>query len=164
MNNDLPQHIIKELFTYQDGHLMWKVKRNGTNGIGSIAGCIDPQNYVVICVERKYRKAHRLIYIFHFGAIPEGFEIDHIDTIRHNNKIENLRLANHSQNQQNGRKYKNNTSGHKGVFFYPPNKWRARIGVNGKYKSLGLYQNFDAACIAYQNASRQFHNQFSNLN
>ncbi|MGU3904773.1 HNH endonuclease [Escherichia coli] len=53
-----------------------------------------------------------------YGDIPEGMEIDHINGIRHDNRIENLRLVKKSANQRNRIKLsKNNSSGISGVYF-----------------------------------------------
>lgn len=45
-------------------------------------------------LERRYKKffVHRLVWVAFNGSIPEGLEVDHIDRVRHNNRLENLRL------------------------------------------------------------------------
>jgi hypothetical protein len=158
----MKKESLNTIFDYNDGQLFWKVERNGTKGIGSLAGCLDRNGYVVVCFDGKPRKAHRIIYTMHFGEIPEGKEIDHENLIRTDNRIENLRIANHGQNQQNGKKYKNNTSGFKGVYYYPPDRWRARISVNNKDICLGFYSTKEEAASAYQEGANRLHKQFAN--
>jgi 23S rRNA G2069 N7-methylase RlmK/C1962 C5-methylase RlmI len=97
----------------------------------------------------------------HNGAI-DGF-IDHIDGNKTNNKIENLRLANNSQNLLNGKKPKNNKSGVKGVCFDKANnKWLAYGRLDGKTKFLGRFIDKSEA----EKIVRQFridnHGQFMN--
>ena len=48
--------------------------------------------------KRLWRRGHRLIYETHIGKIKNGYEIDHIDGNKHNNKIDNLRLVTRSEN------------------------------------------------------------------
>jgi hypothetical protein len=43
---------------------------------------------------------HRLIYADAYGEIPKGLEIDHINGIRDDNRIENLQAVSHKQNVQ----------------------------------------------------------------
>lgn len=50
--------------------------------------------------KRKFFTIHRLVYEAFNGSIPKGFEIDHIDGIRDNNRLENLRLLTHKENNQ----------------------------------------------------------------
>lgn len=49
---------------------------------------------------------HRIVYLSKYGAIPDGFEIDHIDRDTHNNKISNLRAVSREDNMKNRRGYK----------------------------------------------------------
>lgn len=48
--------------------------------------------------QRLWRRGHRLIYETFVGKIKSGFEIDHIDGDKHNNKLNNLRAVTRSQN------------------------------------------------------------------
>ena len=50
--------------------------------------------------KRYWERVHRIIYKTLVGDIPDGYEIDHIDDIRHHNNIDNLRLFTHSQNMK----------------------------------------------------------------
>lgn len=87
---------------------------------------------------------HRLI-----NQTPEGFETDHIDRNKLNNKRSNLRTATRSINSQNRGMFKNNTSGYKGVYFIKKkNKWEARKMIGGKPCFIG--SNFDSAEEAAQ--------------
>ena len=43
---------------------------------------------------------HRCVWTWFNGDIPDGYEINHIDSNRSNNRIENLEVVNHSQNMQ----------------------------------------------------------------
>ena len=57
---------------------------------------------------------HRIVWELHFGPIPEGRVIDHIDRDKSNNRIENLRCTSQSSNMTN--QPQRNSSGHKGVY------------------------------------------------
>lgn len=64
----------------------------------------------------KYILTHRLVWEAFFGEIPEGYEIDHINTIRDDNRLSNLRITSHKANCNNPASLKNysrgNTTGH----------------------------------------------------
>lgn len=70
---------------------------------------------------------HRIIWELHFGPIPEGKVIDHIDRDKSNNRIENLRCTSQSSNMTN--QPQRNNSGHKGVY---------QNQTNGKYQVRSL--------------------------
>lgn len=59
--------------------------------------------YVDLCKNCKYERflVHRLVYEAFYGKIPAGMEIDHIDTNRQNNSVENLRCVTHKENKNN---------------------------------------------------------------
>lgn len=81
--------------------------------------------------------------------VPKGFEIDHIDMDRLNNRRSNLRICTHQQNQINQGLQSNNTSGVAGVRFVKrKNKFQARIKVSGHTIHLGYYTCFDDAVKA----------------
>lgn len=97
-------------------------------------------------------------------SIPAGYEIDHINGDRANNKRENLRLATRSQNAANTRNYKG-LSPYKGVsWFAPRGYWRATIRLNGKQRTLGYYDTEEKAARAHDAKARELHGAFAWLN
>jgi hypothetical protein len=96
-----------------------------------------------------------------FGE-PDDMEIDHINTNPLDNRRENLRIATHRQNCKNKNKYKNNTSGFKGVSFdKKEQKFRARISIDGKRKFLGYFATAEAAHEEYKRAAVKYHGEFA---
>jgi hypothetical protein len=145
--------LLKNTFYYKDGSL-YRIKT------GKIAGTVRKDGYVQIKLNYKFYLAHRLIYLFHFNELPKF--IDHIDGNPQNNRIENLREVNKSQNGQNAKKWKNNTSGVKGVDFVKKrNKWRVRIQFNGVAKHIGLFDDLELAELASQEARDKYHGQYA---
>lgn len=95
---------------------------------------------------------------------PSGFEIDHINNIKLDNRKKNLRICSHLENQRN-LPLSRNKSGYRGVSWYKPtNKWRATIKVDKKFKHLGLFINIIDAAKAYDNAAKIYHGSFARLN
>jgi len=66
-----------------------------------------------------------------------------------NNKIENLRVVNHSQNVRNQKKRKNCTSKYVGIS-HSKYSWKARITIDGKTLNLGSYDTEEEAVEAYK--------------
>ena len=91
----------------------------------------------------KFYKAHRIAWALHYGYFPEN-DIDHINGIRDDNRIENLRDVTRSDNMMNAKKYSRNTSGKSGVSFNG-NMWRVQTKVNGIWHRAS-FANFDDAC------------------
>ena len=120
------QEEIKSLFRYKDGHLYWLEKGNGRKKDLSV-GSKGTRGYIGVEVNHKPFRVHRLVWTMFNGEIPKDMEIDHINRITNDNRIENLRLVSHQQNMKNQNKRKNNTSGLTGVRFYR-NKWCVEIG------------------------------------
>lgn len=93
-----------------------------------------------------------------------NMEIDHIDGNGINNQKSKLRICEHKENSRNRKTQKTyNTPGYKGVSFHN-NKWRARIGVNGKEILLGQFNNIEDAVSAYDLAAKQYFGEFANTN
>lgn len=124
---------------------------------GKECGNIDFQGYRAIKINGKTFKAHRLAWLHYYGEWPKG-QIDHINRVRDDNRIENLRDVTRSQNQQNVSIRRTNTSGAKGVYFFKgTGKWHARICVNGKQKHLGFFNDLRLAASAYSEAAAKYH-------
>ncbi|QGH77011.1 homing endonuclease [Escherichia phage BEK26] len=138
-----------DIFYIEDDKLFNKVDRGARAMAGKEAGCLHKNSgYVVVRVDDKLLKAHRIIYEMRHGAIPEGMEVDHIDHNRSNNSDSNHRLVTHKENTQNVTRRKTNNSGCTGVYWYESrSKWWSFIGTGKGRKSLGYYSDwFDAVC------------------
>ena len=157
---------IRELLSYDPttGGFTWKVNRTGKAIAGSRAGSNNGQGYLCISIDGVIYKAHRLAYAIHHGAMPpSGIEVDHIDGDRLNNRIENLRLATHTENARNRQNLsKRNSSGSTGVCWHiRARKWFARIKVNGRYIHLGLFTNKQDAIAARRIAEAKHFGEFA---
>jgi hypothetical protein len=98
------------------------------------------------------------------GKPPKGSYCDHISLDKCDNRRSNLRFATHSQSNCNKFTYKNNTTGVKGVDFRrAENKFRARIQVNKRSITLGLFDSVREAAIAYAEAAKKLHRQFARI-
>lgn len=146
------QKRLHELFKYVDGELI----RNG-----KIAGSVNKRGYKCICVDYKIYKAHRLVFLYHYGYLPE--QIDHIDGNKANNNIANLRATSHSENMMNRGMLSNNTSGSKGVFWDKSSgKWRVAVRANKKLLSFGRYKDKEFAELVAVMAREKYHHTFAN--
>ena len=86
---------------------------------------------------------------------------DHRNLNKLDNRRENLRIATHSGNILNTPRRKDNTSGAKGVYFFPErNNWYARVHVNGKMKFLGYFPTKEDAIAARVAAAREHYGEF----
>ena len=148
----LSKEELLKIFDYKDGEIYRKPEKAGT---------IDGGGYVQTGIKGKYFKNHRLIFMMHFGYVPET--IDHIDGNKLNNKIENLRPASKSENQYNKKFQSNNTSGVKGVTWRKDiKKWRAKITVDGKHINIGNFDNVELAEKEIKKVRLELHKCFSN--
>ncbi|WP_054442372.1 HNH endonuclease signature motif containing protein, partial [Enterobacter cloacae] len=109
------QSTLKELLSYDEktGVFTWIKKRQNVV-VGRVAGHIDRLGYERITISGKIYLSHRLAWLYVHGYLPEK-EIDHINRIRNDNRIANLREATSQLNSLNTGMYKNNTSGSKGI-------------------------------------------------
>ena len=155
-------HFTKEhlqsLFDYRDGNLFWK-KTKGRLKAGSLAGT-KSHHYWQTCIDYVIYRNHRLVWIFHHGYSP--FSVDHINGDTFDNRIENLRECTASQNQQNKKFQKSNTSGIKGVgWCKQKQKWRARLLVDGKEFHIGFFDNIKDAEIEISQKRKILHGVFA---
>lgn len=137
--SNLTAERLRELLNYdpETGIFTWHAIRVGC-GVGKVAGCIDKgAKYIVIKIDRRLYRGHRLAYLWMTGAWP-AYTIDHRDRDRSNNKWNNLRKATRKQNQENLPIDPRNKSGHRGVHWCKTDEiWCASIGHHGKKYALG---------------------------
>ena len=145
----LEQSLLKEIFEYKDGDLIRKDK---------VAGCLHKTGYRQIKVNNVIYPAHRLVWVYHNGFIDENMQIDHINGIKNDNRIENLRLVTAQQNCFNRSRL--NAKGY--TWNKDVKKWQSSIFVDGKMKYLGLYANEQDARNVYL-ANCNLHHQGINL-
>lgn len=164
MNKELTQESIRELFNYRnDGKLIRKISVSRNTKVGDIVGSEQSRGYYRVRVNYKHYLLHRLIFLYHHGYLPET--IDHIDGDTSNNSVENLRESTKSQNQMNRRKHDNNCSSiFKGVHKIQNKKWKARIQIDNKRISLGIFKTEIGAALAYNEAAKKYYGKYAKIN
>lgn len=105
--------------------------------------------------------AHRVAWAIVKGDWPVG-EIDHINGIRDDNRLVNLRDCKHSENMMNGIIRSNNKSGFKGVSWDEESaKWKAQIYAEKRKINLGRFTCAKEAHEAYCIAAFKYHGEFA---
>lgn len=157
--------LINKYFYYntEDGHLYNKVTRSSKAKIGGRAGSLHKSTgYIDLKLNNKRYREHRLIFLMHHGYLPEF--VDHINNIRDDNRIENLRAATRGQNNRNSSLRADNTTGFKGVSAHKASsKFEARINTSGLSKYLGLFNTAEEAHEAYKKAAEELFGDFANF-
>jgi len=159
----LTQEKLKEILSYDasTGLFTWKERLNlgGEKKFysGKIAGWVNSKGYIGIRIDGKHFKAHRLAWLYVYGYFPEH-QVDHINQIRDDNRLINLREASQSCNMQNQRISSNNKSGITGVSWCNRSgKWRSRITKNNKLIYLGEFSTLlKAAKARYEGELKYF--------
>lgn len=161
----LTQQRLKELLHYDPltGIFTRRISLSNRAPVGSVAGSLNNSDgYLYITVDAKREAAHRLAWLYVYGMWPTGL-IDHKDTIRHHNWIDNLREADKSTNGANRGLNKNNTSGFMGVTKFRGN-YLAKIKVNRKSIHLGVFLEAIEAAKAYDLAAVKYFGEYAVTN
>jgi hypothetical protein len=158
MNTD----ALKSLLRYEpDTGLIYWVVKGGGKIKKKPAGTKLHSGYLGICIGSKRWQAHRIAWALHHGAWPKD-QIDHINGVKTDNRICNLREATNSQNGKNLGLSKANTSGFKGVSFEKyTGKWKAFIRVDGKMISLGRFADIEKAIAERKAAEQHYFNKWN---
>ena len=137
------------------GVFTWKVDRGRNKTKGKRAGGLGNHGYWQINLWGRLALAHRLAWAMHHWEDPGDLQIDHINRVRTDNRIVNLRLVERSANQRNRGLQKNNTSGFTGVCWnHRRNAWEAKVTLGGKLNHLGYYSTPEAAASSLTNFKR----------
>lgn len=145
-------------YDHASGVLTWRPGYSRAKVGGEAAGWVSAFGYVLVKIGGGRYMAHRLAWLLHHGQWPTG-QIDHINGVKTDNRIENLRDVDASTNQQNRRRATAAArSGTLGVARADARqKWRAQIHVGGKQVFLGHFESAESAHAAYLSAKRQLH-------
>jgi hypothetical protein len=110
-------------------------------------------------------KVHRLVAQQFIPNPNNKPTVDHIDGIKTNNKVENLRWATHHEQLGNTSKQLNRTSKYKGVAWHKKfSRWVAYIKIGQKLKHLGGFTNEEEAGLAYNMKATEHFGEFAKLN
>lgn len=167
------QEYLRQCFEYdpQTGVLRWRARplehfkreRDQAAWNAKFAGHIANTMHVrtgyqrvSVCGGR--RAAHRVIWKMAYNEEPE--EIDHINRVRDDNRLVNLRAATVSQNRSNTPKRVSNKSGLKGVHACN-GRWRAMIRQHGQGHHIGMFDTAEEAHAAYCDEARRRFGSFA---
>lgn len=147
---------LRSLLDYdpETGIFTWKPRAGAhrswnTKYANKPAGSKNNYGYLTTAIDGKTYTLHRLAWLFVHDGMPT-VDIDHINRVKSDNRIANLRPATDSENLANARIYSNNTSGFKGVSWCKrAKKWKAHIRKNGHLYYLGSFDNAEDASGAY---------------
>ena len=143
-----------------DKNIRAKLEYNPETGVITWAGSKravghnDGRGYLISNIFGRWLKVHRIAWFLHYGAWPKQ-TIDHINRIKDDNRISNLRDVSHFVNTQNR---SDNKSGVVGVYWdATKEKWRAKIRKDGKMIGLGYFDDIDVAAKVRRDAEVLYH-------
>lgn len=158
---DLTVSRLHELLEYdpETGKFKHRRMRPGVKHPNRMAGCFSRAlGYVLIRLDRRLYYAHRLAWLYTHGSWPSD-EIDHINGVKTDNRIANLRQADRCLNAQNIRVApRSNALGFLGVRFNSiTDMYISSIELNGRDIQLGSFASPEEAHAAYLTAKRLLH-------
>ncbi len=128
---------------------------------GQPTGAKHSAGYTQLSIDGKLYRAHRVAWLYVTGRWPTEL-IDHINGVKDDNRLSNLREATESQNHHNARVRRHNRIGLKGVQQVGSRSFSARITVAGKFRYIGTFSSPEAAHMAYCNAATRHFGSFAN--
>lgn len=158
---ELRYEEVAKLFTYdrESGVLYWRIRDRNTIRHKYVAGSSKgtKDGYSHVRFMGKVHPTHRIIMMLCFGHIPENAEIDHINHVRNDNRLVNLRFVTASGNRRNQSVSSKSTTGVTGVYFNKRlQKYAAQIKVDGAVHYLGLHDTLEEAAAARAEANLKF--------
>lgn len=161
IKSTLTAERLRELLHYdsETGVFTNRVSRSPKAQAGMVAGSQDQNGYLLIRIDWKLHRAHRLAWLYVYGEWPKGL-LDHRNRIKSDNRITNLRPADKVLNGQNrAAAQSNNETGFLGVCRHFDGHFRAVIQHDGRQRHIGLYDTPEEAHAAYLEAKRRLHSE-----
>lgn len=154
---------LRELLHYdpETGVFTWLRGRNCNAMAGDVAGTVNPKGYVVIFIDRRPYRAHRLAYLYMMNRWPPD-EVDHRNGERADNRWTNLRPATRAENARNRRMRSTKAVPFKGVSWsIRDRRFFATIRVNGKQVFLPYRRTAEEAHADYVAAAIKHFGEFA---
>ena len=155
------------MMTYEEAHALFrydpdtgiitnKVSRIGTSNIGKEAGNARADGYRHVKLDGSRYLSHRVAWLMRYGVWPIG-DVDHINGVRLDNRIANLRDVDKGENARNAKQRSDNKSNVTGVYWCNTwGKWKAQINHNKKSYLLGTFDDWFEAVCARKSAEVRF--------
>ena len=142
---------LREVLNYdpETGLFRWLKKLADRTRLNAVAGSKTEHGHCVIRIDGRVYSCHRLAWLYVHGRWPSD-QIDHINWVRDDTRIANLRECSNAENNQNRRGI--------GVSFNKRrSKWKAEICVNYHRIFLGEFRDKESAIKAYYAAKIKLH-------
>lgn len=140
---NLTQNELHNLFELREGQLFWKVKRKSISP-GDLAGGPQSNGYWRIKINGRSYKRSRLVWLYVYGVDSHPLFLDHINRDRSDDRVENLKLVTHGENQRN-RSWGSSSSRY---VYREGNRWRVRVSPRQGRQSLGRFASEQDAIAA----------------
>jgi len=125
------------------GNIKHKLRRNSD-------GSLDKDGYLILKIKGKQFKAHRLAWTFYYGKEPNGV-IDHINRIKTDNRIENLRDTTQQINILNTVRYPNKETGEIGIYIDKTSGLNKKYALKKNKKTYRFYTLEEA--LSFKNSN-----------
>lgn len=147
---------LREILEYDPVTGIFRRRSSGKR-VGTINRALG---YRLISVDDVRHYEHRLAWLYVYGRWPK-VQMDHINRNRADNRLDNLREANHSESLCNQRVRKDSKSGFRGVVWNSQNgKWKAVVQKDGKRYFAGFFTDASTASKARDAAAKRLHGEF----
>ena len=145
-------------YDYETGVLYWRRRVNNRVPKTLEAGAQNKSNgYLYVKVHGRRYLVHRVVMLMCYGFCGEGLDVDHINHVRNDNRLVNLRFVTRRENQRNQSLSSKNTSGVTGVCFLKARKkYMTQIRVDGENIFLGRFETLEEAAAARAEANLKF--------
>jgi hypothetical protein len=154
-------HFANDMrWSAQEAQARWNTRYAGTAAFTTLSKA----GYLTGVVDGERLFAHRVIMAMRLGSWPPE-TVDHINGVRNDNRLSNLRLASRSEQSRNTSSANGSTSQYLGVSYRKDRDvWRAVIFIDGRQKYLGSFTSEIDAAKAYDVAAREHFKEFARCN